>query len=71
METAMAKFTLHNPARVVEPEIDPAALEAFAAGAHVGAEVQVAQLDGPLGLVAELLFQGRGQRAPERGALVE
>ena len=29
----MAKFTLHNPAPVVEPEIDPAALEAFAAGA--------------------------------------
>ena len=33
METAMAKFTLHNPAPAVEPEIDPAALEAFAAGA--------------------------------------
>ena len=26
METAMAKFTLHNPAPAVEPEIDPAAL---------------------------------------------
>ena len=35
METAMAKFTLHqpNPTSAVEPEIDPAALEAFAAGA--------------------------------------
>ena len=29
----MAKFTLHNPPPVVEPEVDPAALEAFAAGA--------------------------------------
>jgi hypothetical protein len=29
----MAKFTLHNPPPLVEPEIDPAALEAFAAGA--------------------------------------
>ena len=36
METAMAKFTLHqpNPTPAVEPEIDPAALEAFAAGAR-------------------------------------
>ena len=33
METAMAKFTLHNPPPALEPEIDPAALEAFAAGA--------------------------------------
>jgi len=29
----MAKFTLHNPPPLVEPEVDPAALEAFAAGA--------------------------------------
>ena len=36
METAMAKFTLHqpNPTLAVEPEIDPAALEAFASGAR-------------------------------------
>jgi hypothetical protein len=35
METVMAKFTLHqpNPTPAVEPAIDPAALEAFAAGA--------------------------------------
>ena len=33
METAMAKFTLHNPPPALEPEIVPAALEAFAAGA--------------------------------------
>ena len=35
METVMAKFTLHqpNPTPAVEPDIDPAALEAFAAGA--------------------------------------
>ncbi|MFZ1642968.1 MAG: hypothetical protein WAV07_16365 [Candidatus Contendobacter sp.] len=41
----MAKFTLHQPnlAPAVEPEIDPAALEAFAAGAR---ERQVA--DGEL-----------------------
>jgi len=45
METAMAKFTLHqpHPTPTVEPEIDPAALEAFAAGAR---ERQVA--DGEL-----------------------
>jgi hypothetical protein len=30
----MAKFTLHHPTPAVEPEIDPAALEAFAAGAR-------------------------------------
>ena len=32
----MAKFTLHqpNPTLAVEPEIDPAALEAFASGAR-------------------------------------
>lgn len=29
----MAKFSLHNPSPAVEPEIDPSALEAFAAGA--------------------------------------
>ena len=36
METAMAKFTLRNPDPTLapEPEIDPAALEAFAAGAR-------------------------------------
>ena len=36
METAMAKFTLHQPnsTPALEPEIDPAALEAFAAGAR-------------------------------------
>lgn len=36
METAMAKFTLHpsHPTLTIEPEIDPAALEAFAAGAQ-------------------------------------
>ena len=35
METVMAKFTLRNPdaLSIAEPEIDPAALEAFAAGA--------------------------------------
>ena len=34
METAMAKFTLNPPNPTpMEPEIDPAALEAFAAGA--------------------------------------
>jgi hypothetical protein len=36
METTMAKFSLHqpNPTPAVEPDIDPAALEAFAAGAR-------------------------------------
>jgi len=33
MEIAMAKFTLHHSNTPLEPEIDPAALEAFAAGA--------------------------------------
>lgn len=35
METTMAKFSLKpNPTPTVEPEIDPTALEAFAAGAR-------------------------------------
>jgi hypothetical protein len=34
METVMAKFTLQNPTPAVEPEINPATLEAFAAGAR-------------------------------------
>ena len=33
METAMAKFNVHPLPPAVEPPIDPAALEAFAAGA--------------------------------------
>ena len=35
METPMAKFSLNpNPTPTIEPDIDPAALEAFAAGAR-------------------------------------
>ena len=34
METAMAKFNVHPLPPAVEPPIDPAALEAFAAGAN-------------------------------------